>query len=174
MEVTVIRGVWHWTRSFVVLVPLVLACAGTQPKEGEVPAGDGSGETSGDDTGSSKPSKYTPPPESGGLNDTQKEQMMVVLKRGARTAENCTATVTDGKGGEGDIKVLFDGQKGKISDVTVGMPWAGTPMEVCIKQSFTVEYIVPFDGDPLEVPYTIKIPEKAGPAVDPKKPGKKK
>lgn len=174
-----IRGISNWTRSLVALAPFILACSGAQPKEGEVPTGDpaeGGGtdtsETSGGGTSSSKP----PPPVegSGGLSDTQKEQMEVVLKRGARKAENCSQSVPDGKGGEGEVKVLFDGQKGKVTEVTVGAPWAGTSMESCVKRAFVDEYIVPFDGDPLEVPYTVKIPEKAGAAAaDPKKPGKK-
>ena len=54
-----------------------------------------------------------------------------------------------------------------------GPPWAGTSMESCIQRSFVGEIIVPFEGDPLEVPYDVKIPEKKGAAVDPKKPGKK-
>ncbi len=45
-------------------------------------------------------------------------------------------TVPDGKGGEGEVRVLFDGQKGRITEVTVGAPWAGTSMESCVKRSF--------------------------------------
>ena len=60
------------------------------------------------------------------------------------------------------------------TDVTVGAPWAGTSMESCVKRSFVGEIVMPFDGDPLEVPYTIKIPARKTPiAPDPNKPGKK-
>jgi len=180
MEVTLIRGVLHWARSFVVVVPLagslLLACSGSGQKDAEVPTGDTSGgatETSTEDTGGSQPS--TSPPaqvESGGLNATQREMMEIVLKRGGKKAEQCAVSVPDGKGGEGEVQVLFDGQKGRVTDVTVGPPWAGTSMESCIKRSFIGEIVVPFDGDPLEVPYPVKIPVKAA-AVDPKKPGKK-
>lgn len=167
-----IRGAWLWARSFVVLVPLLGACSGTQQKDADVPLGDTSAtDTPKEDTGAT--SSPPPQPEPGGLNDTQREMMELILKRGAKKAENCSVSVSDGKGGEGEVKVLFDGQKGRVTDVTVGAPWVGTSMESCIKRSWVGEIIVPFDGDPLEVPYSIKIPQGAAPAVDPKKPGKK-
>lgn len=192
-----IHGVWHWTRCLVVLVPLVVACSGTKQKDAEVPTGEGSGENAGNagsgeagnEGGSGDGANESPKPhksassssgssEGGsGLNDSQKEMMEIILKRGAGKAANCSASVPDGKGGEGEVKVLFDGQKGRVTDVTVGAPWVGTSMESCIKRAWVGEIIVPFEGDPLEVPYDIKIPEKAGAAAaDPKKPtsGKKK
>lgn len=181
-----IRSVLHWTRSFVVLAPFILACSGSQPKDSETPSNDGSGENDAkpaDDTGDSQPPPAKPSSgdtgnsgESGGLNDTQKEQMEIVLKRGHKKAENCSASVPEGKGGEGEVKVLFDGQKGRITDVTVGAPWAGTPMESCLKRAWIGEIVLPFDGDPLEVPYPVKIPERVGQTVDAKGkpvPGKK-
>src|SRR5438094_453243 len=69
------------------------------------------------------------------------------------------ATNTPGSRGEGEVKVTFDGKKGRATDVSVGPPWAGTEMESCIKRSFVGEIIVPFDGE-LEVPYTVKLPAK--------------
>lgn len=180
------RGAFYWTRSFVLLLPLVLACSGGNQKDAEVPTGEGSGSGSESAEGTEgsgsaeSPSPHTKTQPSGGsegsggLNDSQKEQMEVVLKRGSKKAENCSESVPDGKGGEGEVKVLFDGQKGRVTEVTVGAPWAGTSMEACVKRAFVGEIIVPFEGDPLEVPYTIKIPERKGaPAADPKKPGKK-
>ncbi len=175
-----VRGLFSWTRSLLALVPFVIACSGSQQNP-ETPEG---GETSTwkdpteDTKWSDKPSPDTSSSGSdssegaGGLNATQREQMEIVLKRGAKKAENCSESVPDGKGGAGEVKVLFDGQKGRVTDTTVGAPWAGTSMEACIKRSFVGEIIVPFEGDPLEVPYDIKIPEKKGGAADPKKPGK--
>jgi hypothetical protein len=175
MEVLVHRGLFFWTRSLLALVPLVLACSGPQQNT-ETPEG---GETSSwqdptentkwsdkpsPDTGSKGPVST----DTGGLNKEQREQMEVVLKRGAKKAENCSESVPDGKGGAGEVKVLFDGQKGRITDVTVGAPWAGTSMEPCLKRAWVGEIIVPFEGDPLEVPYDVKIPEKKGGTVDPK------
>jgi len=194
----VIRSVSGWARSLVVLVPFVLACSSSTPKDPGVPSNDGSGDSAGDGSGSgsegsgeegtsSKPHKRPASSSSSdssgssgdgasGLSSDKKEWMEAVLKRGAGKAANCTGTVPDGKGGEGDVKILFDGKIGKITEVSVGAPWAGTSMEACIKRGWVGEYIMPFEGDPLEVPYSIKIPEKAGAAAaaDPKKPGKKK
>ena len=177
------RGAFFWTRSVrlvpALVFPLVLACSGTGQKDAEVPSGEGSGsgtEITSDDVNQPSLPKATPPAESGGLNAMQKEQMEVVLKRGGAAAADCSESVPDGKGGDGEVKVLFDGQKSRITEVTVGAPWAGTSMEACIKRSFVGQIIVPFDGDPLEVPYDLKIPpKKGGAAPDPgaKKPGKK-
>lgn len=177
---------FSWARSLVLLLPLVIACSGGNQKDAEVPTGDGSGEGSGSGSETDPGTSDSPPPKptkssggsegSGGLNDTQKEQMEIVLKRGSKKAENCSESVPDGKGGEGEVRVLFDGQKGRVTDVTVGAPWAGTSMESCVKRAFVGEIIVPFEGDPLEVPYTIKIPDRKSPIAapaDPKKPGKK-
>jgi hypothetical protein len=189
MEVTVIRSALHWTRSFVVLVPLVLGCSGSSQKDAETPndglGGGGNDVVREDDANapkwSSKPSNATgnsgESGDSGGLNKEQKEQMEIVLKRGAKKAENCSASVPDGKGGEGEVKVTFDGQKGRITDVTVGAPWAGTSMESCLKRAWVGEIVLPFEGEQLEVPYSVKIPEKAGGApatTDKPATGKKK
>lgn len=178
------RAAFSWTRSLVLLLPLVLACSGSNQKDAEVPTGEGSGsdapaDTEGGGTSDAPPPRKKPPSDSGssgggGLNDSQKEMMEIVLKRGSKKAEQCSESVPDGKGGEGEVQVLFDGQKGRITDVTVGAPWAGTSMESCVKRSFVGEIVMPFDGDPLEVPYTIKIPARKTPiAADPNKPGKK-
>ncbi|MBK8253616.1 MAG: hypothetical protein IPK82_13235 [Polyangiaceae bacterium] len=172
-----VRGAISWTRWVLVLAPFMAACSGGQSNP-ETPTG---GETTGGETTASteETSVSTPPPAStgdsggaGGLNAAQREQIEVVLKRAARNAETCTGSVPDGKGGKGEIKVLLDGQKSRITEVTVGAPWGGTAMEACIKRAFQAEIILPFDGDPLEVPYDLDIPVKAAPA-DPKKPGKK-
>ena len=52
----------------------------------------------------------------------------------------------------------------------MGAPFAGTPIEDCIKRAFIDEVLVPFEGE-LTVPYMVKIEAKA--AVDPKKDPKK-
>jgi hypothetical protein len=183
MEVPVLRGLALWTRALLALAPFVIACSGSQqnpdtPADGETSTStwkDPTEETKWSDKPSNDTSASAGSNEgAGGLNATQKEQMEIVLKRGSKKAENCSESVPDGKGGAGEVKVLFDGQKGRITEATVGAPWAGTSMEACIKRSFVGEIVLPFEGDPLEVPYDIKIPEKKGAATpDPKKPGKK-
>jgi hypothetical protein len=105
------------------------------------------------------------------LNAAQREQMEIALRRGGDKSAKCVDVVADAPRGEGEVKVVFDGQKGRATDATVGPPFAGTPVEACIKRAFIGEIIVPFEGDQLEVPFTVKLPPKAG---DDKKPPKKK
>jgi hypothetical protein len=112
----------------------------------------------------------------GGLNAEQKEQMQIALRRGGDKAAQCPVSsgIEDAPRGKGEVQVTFDGQKGRITEVTVGPPWAGTPIESCIKRSFVGEIVLPFEGDALEVPYTVEMPAKkdAAPAgKDPKKGG---
>jgi hypothetical protein len=103
------------------------------------------------------------------LTEDQKAQMEIALRRGGVKASNCASVVPDAARGEGEVKVTFDGKKGRATDAVVGPPWAGTDAESCIKRAFVGEFVVPFDGS-LEVPYTVKLPPKAD--ADPK--GKKK
>jgi hypothetical protein len=109
------------------------------------------------------------------LTDAQREQMEIALRRGGDKAANCDKVVPGSPTGEGEVKVTFDGKKGRAVDVTVGPPWAGTDAESCIKRAFIGEIVVPFDGS-LEVPYTVKVGVKAAAADKGKKatPTKKK
>jgi len=159
---------------------LLVACAGAPPKqagddsswekppaktstdEGSATNDAASGET-GEDT------KWTGPTEPAKLNDEQIAQMTVALKRGQTKAANCATVVENGPTGEGPVSVTFDGKIGKITDVEVGAPFAGTPVEQCIKRSFIGEYCLPFDGDPKVVKYTVNLPAKAAAATPPKK-----
>lgn len=104
-----------------------------------------------------------------GLTPAQKEQLEIALRRGGEKSASCVGVVPDAPRGEGEVKVTFDGKKGRAVDVTVGPPFAGTPVESCIKRSFIGEIVVPFDGE-LEVPYTVKLPPKPEDAAakDPK------
>lgn len=120
-----------------------------------------------DDSSSSSSSGKDDP-----LTEDQKAQMEVALRRGGEKAANCASVVPDSARGEGEVKVTFDGKKGRATDAVVGPPWAGTDAESCIKRAFVGEFIVPFDGS-LEVPYTVKLPAKAD-AGDKSKGNKKK
>lgn len=95
------------------------------------------------------------------FSDEQKAQMEIALRRGGDKAAQCVSVVADAARGEGEVKVTFDGTKGRITEAQVGPPWAGTPAESCIKRSFIGEYSLRFEGQ-LEVPYTVKLPAKAG------------
>jgi hypothetical protein len=166
---------------FVSIALSAAACAGSQTtpngeeKAGETatPASSASASASADEP----PPKWNskPSPKEDPLTEDQKAQMEIALRRGGDKAANCASVVADAKPGEGEVKVTFDGKKGRATDVAVGAPWAGTPTEACIKRAFIGEIIVPFEGE-LEVPYTVKIGGKAEPAKDPKKgtPPKKK
>lgn len=153
------------------------ACGGSQPKQ----AGEGNDWSS---TGSEAPAtdadqpppaaKHTPEGDSGDLNDDQKEQIKVALRRGGVGAADCIKSVPGAKTtGEGEVQVTFDGKIGKAVEATVGPPFAGTEMEACIKRAFVGQYGLTFDGAPLTVPYSIKIEKNGGAAPsDPKKPEK--
>lgn len=144
----------------------VVACGGAQ-KDDELPLTD-------------VETKGTPPPiveepkgegDAGDLNDAQKEQIKVALRRGGEKAAECNKVSGTAISGEGEVQVVLDGKKGYVVDATVGAPFAGTPIEDCIKRAFIDEVLVPFEGQ-LTVPYTIKIDAKA--PADPKKDPKKK
>jgi hypothetical protein len=123
------------------------------------------------ETGKVDADQPPPAPEKAGLNEDQKKQMTVALKRGGDKAAQCpTSTgIEDAPRGKGEVQVTFDGKKGRVTEVTVGPPWAGTPLESCIKRSFIGEIILPFEGDALEVPYTIEMPAKKDAAPPVKK-----
>lgn len=93
------------------------------------------------------------------LNEAQRTQMEIALRRGGDKAANCTSVVPTAAKGEGEVKVTFNGKKGRATDVAVGAPWAGTDAEQCIKRAFIGEIIVPFEGE-LEVPYTVRLGPK--------------
>ncbi len=95
------------------------------------------------------------------LNEAQKTQMEIALRRGGDKAANCASVVPDSAKGDGEVKVTFNGKKGRATDVAVGAPWAGTDAEACIKRAFVGEIIVPFEGE-LEVPYTVHVGPKGG------------
>lgn len=151
-----------------------------------VVAGCGASQPSGDDfslpltEATFDPAKTPPPPKDepkseGGvadLNDDQKEQIKVALRRGGEKAQQCNKVSNATVYGEGEVQVVFDGKIGKATDATVGAPFAGTAIESCVKRSFIDEIIVPFDGT-LTVPYTVKIEAPKAAAPD-KKDGKKK
>ncbi len=151
-------------RAIVWMIPCLvsLGCGGGPPKQASdennfdvTPSG-----TVASDTGNGNDSAASDP---GKLNVEQEEQMMIALKRGGEKAANCLQVVTDAKPGEGEVQVVFDGKKGRVTDVVVGAPFAGTPTEPCIKRSFVGEIILPFEGDVKQVPYTVKLePKKAG------------
>lgn len=127
----------------------------SQPSEGgsSEAASGGSGEASGD--------------AGGGLTEDQQKQMEIALRRGGEKAANCAEVVADAPKGKAEVEVTFDGQKGRITDVGVGSPWAGTPAESCIKRAFIGEIIMPFDGDPKAVPYTVELADKKAGAKTP-------
>jgi hypothetical protein len=103
-----------------------------------------------------------PPPRrvaDGELTEDQKEQMRTALQRGGRAANECNKILPNAmpEGGEGEVTVIFDGQKGRVSDVEVGQPMAGTVLEACVKRAFLNEVILPFEGDPIEAKYTLTL-----------------
>ncbi|WP_437575687.1 hypothetical protein [Sorangium sp. So ce887] len=155
----------HSTRALLPLIILAAAaCSGAKPKQ----AGEDynfdqatSDQAAPAEADSSDAAETSASPDSGGgLNVDQKKQMEIALRRGGDKAANCAEVVPSAPTGEGEVKVVFDGQKGRVTDVLVGPPFAGTPAESCVKRAFVGEIVLPFDGEPLEVPYTVKLPSK--------------
>lgn len=164
-------------------------CAGAKPKQfgddnnfGETPKSPSSDSSSSDSSASGEKEyveqkeswKAAPKvPEDSGFNAEQKEQMQVALHRGGEKAANCAAVVLDAPAGEGSVKVVFDGKKGRCVDVNVGPPFAGTSAESCIKRAFVGEIVLPFEGQ-REVPYTVKLSPRQSVEADKDAEGKGK
>ena len=138
-------------------IAALVGCAGAPPKQEEATFLQADVPAATTDTPAAKDAK---PASQEDLTEDQKAQMEIALRRGKEKAANCAKVVPDGPRGKGEVKVTFDGKKGRATDVTVGPPWAGTDVESCIQRSFVGEIIVPFDGE-LEVPYEVELPAKA-------------
>ncbi len=157
----------------------VIGCGGAEPKDSfdqqllaqangtapvDTPKASDEAHGSGGDTKEAKQEE---------LNDAQKAQMEVALRRGGDKSAHCFGVAEGAVAGKGEVKVTFDGKKGHTVDATVPAPWAGTPAEACIKRAFIGEMLVPFDGT-LEVPYAIELGAKSGaPPAKTKDPKKK-
>jgi hypothetical protein len=107
----------------------------------------------------------------GRLNKDQEAQIAVALRRGRDKAAQCPDVVPNAPTGDANVKVTFDGKKGRSVDASVDAPFAGTPIEACIKRAFIDEIVLPFDGGNLDRSTTVKIAAKGAPAPD-KKPKK--
>ncbi len=120
--------------------------------------------SSSSDTGSSDSAGSEASSESSadqGFNEEQTKQIEVALRRGQTKAANCTTVVPDAPTGEGEVELTLDGKIGKITEASVGAPFAGSPVETCIKRSFVGEYILPFEGDQKVIKYKVKLAAKA-------------
>ncbi|UQA62299.1 hypothetical protein [Polyangium aurulentum] len=128
-------------------------------------------DTASSDTGSSDTGEAAAPESSGdpGFNEEQTKQIEIALRRGQTKASNCSTVVPDAPSGEGEVELTLDGKIGKITEASVGAPFAGSPVETCIKRSFIGEYILPFEGDQKVIKYKVKLAAKA-----PETPAKKK
>lgn len=149
----------------IALLALVVGCAGSQPKDDDeiaIPL-----------TSSTVEAKAPPPIEekpADELNQDTKDQIKVALRRGGEKAAECNKVSKSNVVGTGTVDVVVDGAIGKVTDATVGAPFAGTAVEECIKRAFINEYALTFNGK-LTIPYEVKL---EGTAVDPKKDPKKK
>lgn len=117
-------------------------------------------ESSNGSSSTDEPTKWTGASEPKKLNEDQEKQIAIALSRGEKKAANCSQVVDNAPTGEGAVKVTFDGKIGKATDAEVLAPFAGTPVETCIKRSFVGEYCLPFEGEPIVRKHTIKLPPK--------------
>jgi hypothetical protein len=162
-----------WSRGLVALAAVVVAaCSGAKSPPPDEPAADAPSASTGD---TEAPAASEPAADQGGgFSEAQEQQMIIALRRGGEKAAQCVDVVPDAPGGEGEVEVLFDGQKGRVTDATVGPPFKGAPVEACIRRAFVGEIVLPFDGPPKSVPYSVKlVAKKASAPADAKKGGKK-
>lgn len=150
-------------------VALAAACGGAPKQVGDEnnwdapppkSTSDSSDTSSGSSSAVDEPTKWTGAAEPAKLNDDQEKQIAIALSRGEKKAANCSQVVDNAPTGEGAVKVKFDGKIGKAVDAEVLEPFAGTPVETCIKRSFIGEYCLPFEGEPLVRKHSIKLPPK--------------
>lgn len=121
--------------------------------------------------GRSSDTPTTPaPPGMEGLDEDQKAQIKVALRRGSSKAAQCPSVVKGAPPGKGEVQVVFDGEKGRATDVVVGSPWAGHDVEDCIKRAFVGEIVLPFDGGNRTISQDVELKAAASAAADPKKP----
>ena len=146
----------------------LVACGGSQPKP-EDATGSGTETPTGEPAGGGTEAAPAKEEGVGGLSEDQKKQMEIALRRGGEKAAHCGEVVADAPKGKGEVQVTFDGQKGRITEVEVGSPWAGTPAEACIKRAFVGEIVMPFDGDAMVVPYGVELGAKKDAAGTPPK-----
>jgi len=148
---------------------LVSACGGAPKQVGDennwdAPPPPKSSDSDSSSNGSSssveEPTKWTGAAEPKKLNEDQEKQIAIALSRGEKKAANCSQVVDNAPTGEGAVKVTFDGKIGKATDAEVLAPFAGTPVETCIKRSFVGEFCLPFEGEPIVRKHTIKLPPK--------------
>lgn len=89
------------------------------------------------------------------------EAAQIALDRGGRKVKECGQT-SGAPPGKGEVTVIFDGTKGRVTDVELGMEWATLPARAqdCIKNAFVGEIVPPFEGEEKKI-YTVEIPEEA-------------
>jgi hypothetical protein len=92
------------------------------------------------------------------LSTEEKEYMAIALKRGGQKAARCAEAMGVVFSGEGEVKVVFDGKKGRITDAILGAPFADSPVAGCIRRAFIGEIVLPFDGEAIQVPYRVVLP----------------
>jgi hypothetical protein len=105
-----------------------------------------------------------------GTREFDQDAADVALKRGARKVKEC-AKSADAPAGTAEVEVVFDGEKGRITEVRLPTLWEDAPDrgKNCIKNSWMGEYVPPFDGGPQNRSIEVEIPEKGAADKDEKK-----
>ncbi len=150
---------------------LLAACGTTKPQPSDpsdatgtsVPTLDAS--ASGDASGTTAVAEEETP--------IDEEAAQIVLKRGARKAQECPKVVPGAPTGEGTIEATFDGPSGRIVEVDLGSHFgsANEQAQGCFKNAFVGEIIPNFTGKK-KLPFTLNVAEPPK-AEEPKKSGKK-
>ncbi len=132
--------------------------------------------------GKSKPAEEPDKPIGSDITDEEVEEYLeeskvkldqeaakIALDRGARKVRQCRETA-EVPPGEGDVEVVFDGTKGRVTDVILGPEWMTLPdnAQACIKKSYVGEIVPPFDGDE-KLTTTVKVLTKEEEAAEAEK-----
>lgn len=94
------------------------------------------------------------------LNEFDEVMGDMILKRGARKAQQCATAGEKPPKGKGSVDVVFDGNKGRIVDVKITDTFGGASDDGlnCIRNAFVGEIVPPFKGGSKVVPYTLELP----------------
>jgi len=105
-----------------------------------------------------EPPKAEPPKAepAGGGGEFDRGAASASLSSAAGTAKGCSVPGGGGPSGSAKVQVTF-APSGRVSSVSVGPPYAGTPTGSCIAGAFKGAKVPPFSGQPVTVSKTVTL-----------------
>ncbi len=101
-----------------------------------------------------EPKKEDPPPAAGGTAEFDRGAASAQLSAKAGGASGCKKP--DGPTGSAKVQVTF-APSGRVTQATVGAPFAGTPVGSCIASLFKSASVPPFSGGAMTVSKTVSV-----------------